>query len=137
MKELNCHRNGVCSTSSGNPSFSRALHTFYCDSPGCPFFETSAKTRINVDEVFTELVRIVKISKKRDGTGQEEVLFHRFLVGWPLILCFPTAAKRKVWLLHFAVIIIMECKQSSARAPRILDGSNCCGDRVIFVHHGE
>ena len=36
---------------------------------GCPFFETSAKTRINVDEVFTELVRIVKISKKKDGSS--------------------------------------------------------------------
>ena len=31
----------------------------------CPFFETSAKTRTNVDEVFTELVRIVKASKKK------------------------------------------------------------------------
>jgi len=39
---------------------------------GCPFYETSAKTRINVDEVFTELVRIVKISKKKDGGGAEE-----------------------------------------------------------------
>jgi GTPase SAR1 family protein len=25
-----------------------------------PFFETSAKTRVNVDEVFFELVRLVK-----------------------------------------------------------------------------
>jgi GTPase SAR1 family protein len=38
----------------------------------CPFFETSAKTRINVDEVFMELVRIVKISKKKDGGTVEE-----------------------------------------------------------------
>eukprot|EP01092_Planopodium_desertum_P011489 TRINITY_DN5227_c0_g5_i1.p1 TRINITY_DN5227_c0_g5~~TRINITY_DN5227_c0_g5_i1.p1 ORF type:complete len:123 (+),score=20.91 TRINITY_DN5227_c0_g5_i1:62-430(+) len=28
-----------------------------------PFFETSAKTRVNVDEVFFELVRLVKKSK--------------------------------------------------------------------------
>eukprot|EP01092_Planopodium_desertum_P011488 TRINITY_DN5227_c0_g4_i1.p1 TRINITY_DN5227_c0_g4~~TRINITY_DN5227_c0_g4_i1.p1 ORF type:complete len:205 (+),score=53.22 TRINITY_DN5227_c0_g4_i1:20-634(+) len=34
-----------------------------------PFFETSAKTRVNVDEVFTELVRIVKKSKAEDGTS--------------------------------------------------------------------
>merc|ERR1711879_516682 len=31
---------------------------------GCPFFETSAKTEANVQEVFTELVRIVKASKQ-------------------------------------------------------------------------
>jgi GTPase SAR1 family protein len=30
----------------------------------CPGFETSAKTRMNVDEVFTELVRIVVKSKQ-------------------------------------------------------------------------
>lgn len=34
---------------------------------GCPFFETSAKTEQNVHEVFTELVRIVKESKKDAG----------------------------------------------------------------------
>jgi len=33
---------------------------------GCPFFETSAKTRVNVDEVFFELVRKVQESKRRD-----------------------------------------------------------------------
>jgi len=33
----------------------------------CPFYETSAKTRVNVDEVFEELVRIVKTAKQQDG----------------------------------------------------------------------
>eukprot|EP00008_Paramoeba_atlantica_P008901 CAMPEP_0201494978 /NCGR_PEP_ID=MMETSP0151_2-20130828/51249_1 /ASSEMBLY_ACC=CAM_ASM_000257 /TAXON_ID=200890 /ORGANISM="Paramoeba atlantica, Strain 621/1 / CCAP 1560/9" /LENGTH=191 /DNA_ID=CAMNT_0047883651 /DNA_START=122 /DNA_END=697 /DNA_ORIENTATION=- len=32
----------------------------------CPVFETSAKTRLNVDEVFTELVRIVAASKSEN-----------------------------------------------------------------------
>eukprot|EP01095_Lingulamoeba_sp_RSL-Kostka_P017553 TRINITY_DN91_c0_g1_i1.p1 TRINITY_DN91_c0_g1~~TRINITY_DN91_c0_g1_i1.p1 ORF type:complete len:194 (+),score=73.78 TRINITY_DN91_c0_g1_i1:80-661(+) len=40
----------------------------------CPFFETSAKTRINVDEVFQQLVRIVKISKKKDGNEDNDVV---------------------------------------------------------------
>ena len=39
---------------------------------GCPFFETSAKTEANVQEVFTELVRIVKASKSEDVGGQRE-----------------------------------------------------------------
>lgn len=38
----------------------------------CPHFETSAKTRINVDEVFTELVRIVKSTKKKEGLAEVE-----------------------------------------------------------------
>jgi len=33
----------------------------------CPFFETSSKTRVNVDEVFTELVRIVARDKSLNG----------------------------------------------------------------------
>ena len=40
----------------------------------CPFFETSAKTRVTVDEVFEELVRIVQKSKKQetDNDGKEK-----------------------------------------------------------------
>ena len=38
---------------------------------GCPGFETSAKTRVNVDEVFTELVRIVAASKSVDAPKEE------------------------------------------------------------------
>jgi len=34
---------------------------------GCPFYETSAKTKVNVDEVFEQLVRIVKQAKQQDG----------------------------------------------------------------------
>ena len=38
----------------------------------CPVFETSAKTRVNVDEVFTELVRIVAKSKVGPESGGED-----------------------------------------------------------------
>mmetsp|Transcript_8565 Transcript_8565/g.24164 ORF Transcript_8565/g.24164 Transcript_8565/m.24164 type:complete len:194 (-) Transcript_8565:49-630(-) len=36
----------------------------------CPVFETSAKTRVNVDEVFTELVRIVAKSKMQNEDNE-------------------------------------------------------------------
>ena len=39
---------------------------------GVPFFETSAKTRVNVDEVFFELVRLVKKHKLSVGGDSEE-----------------------------------------------------------------
>jgi len=39
---------------------------------GCPFFETSSKTRVNVDEVFTELVRIVAQDKLANGGKDQE-----------------------------------------------------------------
>jgi len=41
---------------------------------GVPFFETSAKTRVNVDEVFFELVRLVKkykLSSAGDESGDD------------------------------------------------------------------
>eukprot|EP01088_Endostelium_zonatum_P017454 TRINITY_DN5157_c0_g1_i1.p1 TRINITY_DN5157_c0_g1~~TRINITY_DN5157_c0_g1_i1.p1 ORF type:complete len:197 (+),score=45.65 TRINITY_DN5157_c0_g1_i1:173-763(+) len=38
-----------------------------CNKLKCPFYETSAKTKQNVDEVFTELVRAVTEFKKRNG----------------------------------------------------------------------
>ena len=37
-----------------------------------PFFETSAKTRVNVDEVFFELVRLVKKYKNDTSEPSEE-----------------------------------------------------------------
>ena len=38
----------------------------------CPGFETSAKTRLNVDEVFTELVRIVAKSKMNNDDNEPQ-----------------------------------------------------------------
>eukprot|EP01090_Pellita_catalonica_P005913 TRINITY_DN1611_c0_g1_i1.p1 TRINITY_DN1611_c0_g1~~TRINITY_DN1611_c0_g1_i1.p1 ORF type:complete len:201 (-),score=30.40 TRINITY_DN1611_c0_g1_i1:104-682(-) len=38
----------------------------------CPFFETSAKTKHNVDEVFTALTRMVTEHKKRQGGGTSQ-----------------------------------------------------------------
>ena len=31
-----------------------------------PYFETSARTRLNIDEIFVELVRIIRKSKRPD-----------------------------------------------------------------------
>ena len=37
---------------------------------GCPFFETSAKTRVNVEESFYQLVR--EIRKERQGKAEAQ-----------------------------------------------------------------
>lgn len=51
---------------------SRAEGEALAEKYGCPFFETSAKTRVNVDEVFTELVRIVQNAKRAQNSGNED-----------------------------------------------------------------
>lgn len=40
---------------------------------GCPFYETSAKQRINVEEIFYQLVREIRQRNKAQEAGQRSV----------------------------------------------------------------
>lgn len=43
------------------------------NSIGCPFFESSAKTRINVESSFMEIVREIKKRKEKDNPSHVKV----------------------------------------------------------------
>lgn len=64
----------LCATKSdleGERAVSREEGLCLASSFGCPFFESSAKKHVNVDETFDELVRVMRKEEEEEGEGED------------------------------------------------------------------